>query len=165
MICVEHLTVGIQLLCPDVEILLPGGRGFELDEIHGPVRAPAAAPAWPDVLLLDGTIERVGSWSLDESRARFCCIADIPDGRLEVRNTATGAGLALEWDVSVLPHLWLWHEVRTSGGRWREQGEMLGLEPASVPHSLGLARALAEGQAHVVRPGTDLTYSMVVRPL
>jgi hypothetical protein len=165
MICVEHFTLGIQILCPGVEILLPGGRGFELDEVEGPVRAPAAAPAWPDVLLLDGSIERVDRWSLDQRRARFCCIADIPDGRLEVRNTSTGAGLALEWDVGVLPHLWMWHEVRTSGGRWRGQAEVLGLEPASVPHSLGLARALEEGQAHVVHPATALTYRMVVRPL
>jgi hypothetical protein len=42
---------------------------------------------------------------------------------------------------------------------------MLGLEPVSVPHSLGLARAVAEGQAHVVRPGVNLTSRIVVRPL
>lgn len=71
----------------------------------------------------------------------------------------------VERDVGVLPHLWMWHEVRTSGGRWRGQAEVLGLEPASVPHSLGLARALAEGQAHVVYPGVAQTSRMVVRPL
>jgi hypothetical protein len=42
---------------------------------------------------------------------------------------------------------------------------MLGLEPASVPHSLGLARALTEGQAHVVHPDVALTVRIVVRPL
>lgn len=165
MICVEHLTVGVQLLAPGVEIRMPGGRGFELDEVHGPVRAPADAPDWPDVLLLDGSIERVDRWSIGESHGCFCCIADLPEGRLEVSNTLTGAGLVMEWDADVLPHVWMWHEARASGGRWRGHGEMLGLEPASVPHSLGLARALTEGQAHVVHPDVALTVRIVVRPL
>jgi hypothetical protein len=165
MVWVEHLTIGIQLLSPEVEIRLPGGRAFELSEVDGPAWPPAGAPAWPDVLLLDGSVERADRWPLDRPRARFGCVADLPDGRVEVRNVETGQGLVVEWDVAVLPHLWLWHEVRTSGGPWRGQGEMLGLEPASVPHSLGLARALAEGQAHRIEPGTDLTCRVVARPL
>ncbi len=165
MVLVEHMTFGVQLLCPEVEILLPGGRGFELSEVDGPVRPPDAAPAWPEVLQLDGSVERVDRLPIDRPRAWFGCIADLPEGRLEVRNVATGDGIAAEWDVSVLPHLWMWHEARTSGGRWRGIAEMLGLEPVSVPHSLGLARALAEEQAHVVRPGADLTSRIVVRPL
>ena len=75
---------------------------------------------------------------------------------MEVRNTATGEGVAVEWDIAMLPHLWYWHEARESGGRWRHAGEQLGLEPVSVPHSLGLARAVAEGQAHIVEPGSEL---------
>jgi hypothetical protein len=165
LIWVEHFTVGVQLLSPEVEIRLPGGRGFELSEIDGPARPPDGAPAWPDVLLLDGSREQFDRWPIDQPHARFGCIAELPDGRLEACNTATGEGLALEWDVQVLPHLWIWHEVRTSGGRWRHQAEMLGLEPASVPHSLGLARAIAEGQAHVVEPGAELSCRMVARPL
>jgi hypothetical protein len=161
----RHLTVGIQLLSSEVEIRLPGGRAFELSEVDGPAWPPAGAPAWPEMLLLDGSVERADRWPIDRPRARFGCVADLPDGRFEVRNVATGQGLLVEWDVAVLPHLWLWHEVRTSGGPWRGQGEMLGLEPASVPHSLGLARALAEGQAHRVEPGTDLTCRVVARPL
>jgi hypothetical protein len=110
MVWVEHFTVGIQLLCQEVEVRCAGGRGFELSVVDGRVRAPAAAPAWPDVLLLDGSIERVDRWTLDRRRARFCCIADIPGGHLEIRNSSTNEGLALEWDIGVLPHLWMWHE-------------------------------------------------------
>ena len=165
LIWVEHFTVGVHLLSPEVEIRLPGGRGYELSEIDGPVHPPDGAPAWPEVRLLDGSIERIDRRRLDRPDARFCCVADLPNGRLEVRNSATADGLVLEWDVQVLPHLWIWHEVRTSGGRWRRQAEMLGLEPASVPHSLGLARALAEGQAHIVEPGAGLSCRLVVRPL
>lgn len=165
MIYVEHLMVGIHVLCPEVEIRLPGGAGYELSEVDGPVRPPAAAPGWPEILLLDGSIERLDRWSLDRPRGRFCSITDIPEGRLEVRNTSTGDGLSVEWDIEVLPHLWLWQEVRVTGGLWRGQGEILGLEPASVPHSLGLARAIAEGQAHVIHPDAPLACRIVVRPL
>jgi hypothetical protein len=47
----------------------------------------------------------------------------------------------------------MWHEMRGSGWLWRRQAELLGIEPASVPHSLGLERALQEGQATWVEPG------------
>ena len=153
MVWVEHLTVGIQLLSPEVEIRLPGGRAFELSEVDGPAWPPAAAPAWPEMLLLNGSVERADRWPLDRPRARFGCVADLPDGRVEVRNVATGQGLLVEWDVAVLPHLWLWHEVRTSGGPWRGQGEMLGLEPASVPHSLGSRSGACRGPGASDRAG------------
>lgn len=165
MMHVEHMTFGVALLSPEVEIRLPGGRGFELSEVDGPVRPPENAPNWPDMLLLDGSIERADRWPIDRPRARFGCIADIPEGRMEVRNTATGEGVAVEWDIAMLPHLWYWHEARESGGRWRHAGEQLGLEPVSVPHSLGLARAVAEGQAHIVQPGSDLRSWITVRAL
>jgi hypothetical protein len=165
LVWVEHMTVGVQLLSPEVEIRLPGGLAFELSETDGPVWPPAEAPVWPDMLLLDGSVERADRWPLDRPRARFGCVADLPEGWFEVRNVATGQGLLVEWDIAALPHLWLWHEVRTSRGPWRGQGEMLGLEPASVPHSLGLARAIAEGQAHQVERGADLTCRVVARPL
>ena len=103
MVWVEHLTVGIQLLSPEVEIRLPGGRAFELSEVDGPAWPPAAAPAWPDMLLLDGSVERADRWPLDRPRARFGCVADLPDGRVEVRNVATGQGLLVEWDVDRAP--------------------------------------------------------------
>ena len=43
--------------------------------------------------------------------------------------------------------------MRGSGWLWRRQAELLGIEPASVPHSLGLGRAVREGQATWVEPG------------
>jgi hypothetical protein len=69
----------------------------------------------------------------------------LREGRVEMWNTASGARLTMEWDPRALPHAWLWHEVRVSVGRWRELGEVLALEPASVPYSLGLARAIEAG--------------------
>jgi hypothetical protein len=41
---------------------------------------------------------------------------------------------------------------------------MVGLEPASVPHSLGLAYAVREGQAIVLQEGEDFQTTVTARP-
>lgn len=82
--------------------------------------------------------------SQDEPSGRFLAVEALPEGWDEVVNDGTGQGLRVEWDISALPQLRPWREVRASGGRWRGQAELLGLEPSSVQHSLGLERSLAE---------------------
>ena len=163
-VSVEHITVGNELLAPSASIRLPGGVAYELSEIDGPVLPPTDAPGWPEVRLLDGTTERGDVVSVAEASGRFLSVADVPEGRYEVVNDATGQGLRVEWDTARLRHLWIWREVRASGGRWRGQAEMLGLEPASVPHSLGLARAVAEGQAVVLDAGERADSRIVATP-
>ena len=90
---VEHLSVGLELLDPEVVIELPGGRAHELHEEEGPARPPAAAPAWPEVALLDGGTERADRWPLREPRSRYLVVADLPEGVATVRNAGTGQGL------------------------------------------------------------------------
>jgi hypothetical protein len=164
-VAVEHCSLGLELLDPAVEICLPGGRAYELSEVSGPEQPPAGAPAWPNVSLLDGSVERGDRWSLGDVRGRFLAVADLPVGRADVINAQTGTGLSLEWDREMLPHLWIWHEARFSGGVWRGCGEILCVEPASVPHSLGLGTAIANGQAHWVEPGQALVQRVSARPL
>jgi hypothetical protein len=165
LISVEHCSVGLDVLDPEVELRLPSGRAYELSEELGPVLPPADAPTWPEVALLDGTVERGERLSLRAPRARFHVVADLPHGRAELVNASTGVGLALEWDTGVLPHLWVWHEARVSPGLWRERGEILAVEPASVPHSLGLAAAIENDQAHWVEPGSPLVQRVHAHPL
>ena len=78
-------------------------------------------------------------------------------------NAETGMTLELSWDADWLRHLWIWHEVRTYGGPWRGQAEILVVEPASVPHGLGLAEAVAHGQARVIEPGEPVSYRLAAR--
>ena len=163
-VTVEHITVGHELLAPSATIRLAAGKAYELSEVDGPVLAPVDAPGWPEVRLLDGTTERGDVVSVAETSGRFLTVTDVPEGRYEVVNDATGQGLRVEWDTKRLPHLWIWREVRASGGRWRGQAEILGLEPASVPHSLGLARAVAEGQALVLAAGERLGSRVAATP-
>jgi hypothetical protein len=164
VVAVEHCSLGLELLEPEVEIELPGGTAYELSEAEGPATAPAGAPSWPEVLLLDGSVERADHWQLAKERSRFIVVADLPEGRAAVRNARTGMTLELSWDAGWLRHAWIWHEVRTYGGPWREQAEVLVIEPASVPHGLGLAEAIAHGQARWLEPGEPVTYRMAARP-
>lgn len=164
LVAVEHLSVGLELLEPEVEIELSGGIAYELSETEGPTTAPSGATVWPEVLLRDGSVERADRWPLEKERSRFLVVTDVPEGRAVLRNTGTGAALELTWDADWLRHVWIWHEVRTYGGIWREQAEILVIEPASVPHGLGLAEAIDHGQARWLEPGESATYRVTARP-
>jgi hypothetical protein len=163
LVCLEHLSVGLELLEPEVEIVVPPGRAYELSERTGPVEVPAEAPLWPDLLLLDGSRERADRWPLTTTRSRYLVVTNVPDQRAAVRNPSTGAGLELSWDGDLLRHVWIWHEARVYDGRWRGQAEILVIEPASVPHGLGLAAAIEAGQACWLEPGEVVAYRLSVR--
>lgn len=164
LVALEHIAVGLELLHPELELDLPRAHAYELDERTGPVRAPAGCATWPDLTLLDGTTERGDRLSTDEPRSRLLALQELPAGWCALRNPARSVGLAVAWDVAFFPHLWVWHEERATAGPWRGLTEMLVIEPASVPHTLGLARALEEGQAWVVRPDAPLRPWVVARP-
>jgi hypothetical protein len=163
LVALEHIALGAELLDPEVEIELAGGRAFELSESEGPPEPPAGAPAWPEALLLDGSRERCDRWPISRPRSRLLAVADLPEGRALVRNAATGQRLELVWEADWLRHLWLWHEVRTYGGPWRQAAEVLVVEPSSVPHSLGLAAAVDHGQARWLAEGERLAYRLTAR--
>lgn len=164
-LAVEHVSLGLEVLDPEVTIDVPGGVAFELSESDGPAEPPVDATAWPEVLLLDGATERAGRWPLERERSRLLCVTDLPEGRVAVRNSARGAGIELSWDRELMPHMWLWHEVRQYGGPWRGHAETLVVEPASVPHTLGLATAIEHGQARWLESGESCSYRIVARAL
>jgi hypothetical protein len=165
LVAVEHVALGLELLDPEVVLELPGGRAFELDEVSGPPEPPSDAPPWPEVRLLDDSAERADCWPLSRERSRLFCVADLPTGRIVVRNAERGHGFELTWDAGWLRHAWVWHEARTYGGPWRRGAELLVVEPASVPHSLGLAAAVEHGQARWLEPGATCGYELFARPL
>ena len=165
LVWVEHVGLGIELLDPASEIAITGGQAYEVDERTGPTEPPADAPAWPEVRLLDGTLERADRAELRTPRSRMMIVANVPEGHLTVHNRDRHQGLELTWDVEWLPHVWIWHEVRSSGGPWRGLAETLIVEPASVPHTLGLETACERGQAHRMQAGETRTTELILRPL
>jgi hypothetical protein len=165
LVWVEHVALGIELLDPTVEIELPDGRAYEVDERTGPTEPPETAGRWPEVRRLDGTLERADRAELRTPRSRMMVVSELPEGRVVIRNPDRHQGIELRWDMDWLPHLWIWHEVRTSGGPWRQLAEVLVVEPASVPHTLGLETARARGQAHRLEPGQRVSTELVLTPL
>jgi hypothetical protein len=115
--------------------------------------------------LLDGTLERADRAALRTPRSRLLIVAHVPEGRLAVHNRDHGQGIEFTWDAAWLPHLWIWHDVRTSGGAWRGLAETLVVEAASVPHTLGLLTARSLGQAHTLEVGQRRTTEIALRPL
>jgi len=165
LVALEHVSFGLEVIEPEVEIELPAGLAYELSETEGPAVPPAGAMRWPEVRLLDGSVERADRWPLTQDRSRFLVVTDLPEGRAVVRNAVRRAGLELAWAAEWLRHAWIWHEVRTYAGPWRKQTEILVVEPTSVPHALGLAAAVEHGQARWLDAGETAGYRLTARPL
>jgi hypothetical protein len=160
----EHVSLGLEVLDPVLELELPPARTIEVSDQDGPVRAPLDAPRWPLARLLDGSIERVDRLELRAApRNCFLSVQDLPEGRAIARGRR--AGLELTWDAVALPHAWIWYELRASEGPFRGLAEIVAIEPSSLGHSLGLSRALREGQANVLEPGAASTYRITARTL
>lgn len=165
LVALEHLSLGLELIEPGVEITLPAGRASELDEQLGPALPPQDAPEWPEIALAGGARERGDRFALAETRARVYVVRDVPEGRALVRNTGRDQAVEITWSADVLPHLLVWHEARGTGGVWRNATEVLCIEPCSVPHLLGLEAALEAGQARPLPEGAALSWTMTVRPV
>ena len=165
LLALEHLSLGLELIEPGVEIELPAGPASELDDSLGPAIPADEAPRWPEIALAGGGVERGDRWALDEQRGRVYVVRDVPEGRAEVRNPVRGHGVEIEWTAEVLPHLLVWHETRATGGVWRNATEVLCIEPCSVPHLLGLEAALEAGQARRLARGESMSWAMTVRPV
>ena len=162
-VALEHVAAGLELIDPEAELqLLPGAEAYELNEVDGPARAPAFAHAWPEVGLQAGGAERADRWRLADDRLRLFTVTGL-DGRARVRNARSGQALELRWDARFMPHVWIWHDVRGTGGIWRHRNEMLAVEPTTVPHSLGLRRAIGEGQATWLEPGQRISWWIEAR--
>jgi hypothetical protein len=164
-IVLEHLSFGHEVIDPAATVELPSARAVESSD-DGPLFAPDDAPRWPEARMLDGSIARVDRMALAEQAARFIAVHDLPEGVAVIRPEREGViGLRLAWDVEALGHAWIWHETRASGRAFRGLTEILGIEPASVPHSLGLADAVANGQASWVEPGKPAGYRLALELL
>ena len=165
LVALEHVSVGLELLEPDVRLELPAGHAYELSEQSGPVRPPARAPRYPTIGLLDGSTERGDRWPIAEPRSRLFVVADLPEGWGVIANGTRDQGLAMAWDIDWFKHCWVWHENRVTAGIWRQAAEILVVEPSTIPHSLGLEVAEREGQARRIEPGEVAEPWIVLRPV
>lgn len=152
LVVVEHVALGPVLLDPEIEILAHADAR-ELSPTDSPDQRDTDVTRWPSLRLLDGSIESAGRWPFEVPRGRLAALTGFTRGRAEIRNLGRDVGVRLEWSARTLPAAWVWHEVRHRGGLWDQRAELLGFEPASVPHAMGLAEALTAGHAIWARPG------------
>jgi hypothetical protein len=143
-VSVQHLAFGHGLLAPAVEIVAPVARAERLVEDEALLGSiPDRVVDWPDWSVL----------SLDKPVARFGCLR-MEHSRYRVLNQYRGIGVEVRWSTDMWPYVWYWAEIRaTQEAPWEGRAEVLALEPASVPHSLGLEASSRRGEASVIQAG------------
>jgi hypothetical protein len=151
----------LEILDPATRIELPGGKAFELTG-DASIKTPEPKK-WPEAAMLDGTTVRADQFKIADACGKVTCVRDLSRGEANIFNEVTGCRVQLTWDIKPLAHLWIWQETRTSEGPWRKAGEMLGIEPTSVPHHLGLAEAIKRNEAIWLEPGQTLEYQIAAR--
>jgi galactose mutarotase-like enzyme len=158
LLVAEHLAFGVELLDPEVTVEMSASAVYEWGA-GGPVAPPAEAPSWPRALLLDGSVDELDHFPQD-GPGRLLTASGVQPGRVRVANPARSLSYELTWDDTAwLGHVWLWREEHGAGGPWRERASLLVVEPASVVHDLGLAQAVERGEARVLEPGDNASYS------
>ena len=160
----EHISLGLEVLDPVLELDIPAAPTMRFRTgMARPVRQqmPRAGRWQSDSTIAPSDVDRVELRGAPYGR--FLSVQQLPEGRAVARGYR--AGLELTWDASLLPNVWVWYELRASGGAFRNLAEIVAIEPCSVPHSLGLARAIREGQASLLEPGATATYEITARVL
>ena len=124
-------------------------QGDKIDLPNGEVvnSAGAAIGAWPI---------GIGSQRLDiiddqlpHERMHF--ITNIEHGWAALRRS--DIGIAMAWEVSDFPHVWLWQEIGSQGFPFYGRASMIAIEPGSSCPDIGLAEARKRGQAIELMPG------------
>jgi galactose mutarotase-like enzyme len=162
LVVAEHLAFGVELLDPEVTVEMNASAVYEWGP-DGPVAPPADAPSWPRALLLDGSVHDLDHFP-GAGPGRLLTASAVQPGRVRVANPARSLAYEITWeDTSWLSHVWLWREEHGAGGPWRERASLLVVEPASVPHDLGLAQAVERGEARVLGPGQRASYAASLR--
>jgi len=83
---------------------------------------------------------------------------DVHDGWAAIRQPAGGPpGVALAWDATVHPHLWVWALNGADGFPWYGRAHMVGIEPQRSWPFDGLAPAIERGQALTVPAGEAMS--------
>lgn len=148
----QHLAYGAPFLRPGYRIRLPEGVRVlpHPEPINPPDRAVAAGGPypWPLVPAPDG--DRVDLSVVPDrgGPSDIVYLTGFSAGWYELADPDSTAGVRVEWDATVLPYLWLWHEL--GGSRdypWWGRAYVVGVEPFSSYPTDGLPGAVDNGSA------------------
>ena len=128
--------------------LLVGGRG---SWPHAPARS-------------GGTVDLRELPGPGDVADRFAYLTDFDRGWAALSNPGLGLRAELEWDLTTMPHAWLWLEAHaTPTFPWYGAAYVLGVEPASSFPGQGLTAARANGTALRFLPGETRTATVTLR--
>ncbi|MGH3239212.1 MAG: DUF4432 family protein [Spirillospora sp.] len=148
----HHIVFGAPFLRPGHRIRLPGGARVVPHETAiapGGRRVAGGGPyRWPRVPGAGGGEVELDVVPGHGAPSEIVYLTGLDEGRYEVVDPDGGLGLRVRWDVTVLPHLWLWQESgATTGHPWWGRAYVMGLEPFAGYPTDGLAAAAGNGTA------------------
>lgn len=160
----HHPAWGAPLAEPGAHIDLPGGRVVADAGMDGPVvdLPPGSEHTWP---LATGREGQAIDLSVipPAPMQRLAYVTDLAAGWFAIRNPRNGIGLAMAWDLDVMPCVWLWQEIEGGQGMpWYGRWSLTAVEPNVQWPSHGLATAIERGTARMARPGVTDTFHMTV---
>jgi hypothetical protein len=145
-----HVVLGTPYLAPGASIRVPDGTRVLPDrtvvaESARRVRDEAAF-AWPHATGSEGQDIDLSVLPEPGAPSEMLYLTDLAEGWYEVHGE--GPAFRLEWDIGVLPYLWLWQELGAGRGYpWYGRPYVTGLEPFSSYPTDGLPAAVANGTA------------------
>ncbi len=153
----QHLAFGAPFLRPGHRVTLPHGvRVIPHPSAIVPPRravAPGGPYPWPVVPTPSGGTVDLSVVPEPGAPSDIAYLTGFPEGWYEIRDPADGYGVRVTWDATVLPYLWLWHELGdTTGYPWWGRAYVVGVEPCSSYPTNGLAEAVANGTALRLSP-------------
>jgi hypothetical protein len=167
----QHQAYGAPFLVPGSRITLPDGVTVLPHEttINPPRRAvaPGGPYPWPVVPTPDGDSVDLSVIPQPGAPSDVLYLTGFTEGWYELRRPDGGSGVRVEWDATVLPYLWLWHEFGdTTGHPWWGRAYVVGVEPFSSYPTDGLPSAVANGSALALAPfsSKQLDWSVEVLP-
>jgi hypothetical protein len=160
----HHPAWGAPLAEPGARIDLPGGRVVAETTMDGPVvdLAPGSEHTWP---IATGRAGQPVDLSVVPHAPvqRLAYVSDLAAGWYAIRNPRSGYGLAVAWDLEVMPCVWLWQEIEGGQGMpWYGRWSLTAVEPNVQWPSCGLADAVQRGMARTIGPGATDTFHMTL---
>ena len=127
----HHPAFGAPLLAPGC-VVETGARTFVADPgaAHW-LFEPGASYDWPPSVAGEPGLDRLPSE--DRGRALLGWLADFDEPWAAIRNPARDLGVALSWDLAVMPYAWFWQELNaTEGYPWYRSAYVTAIEPSST---------------------------------
>ncbi|NRQ36446.1 DUF4432 family protein [Nonomuraea sp. NN258] len=150
----QHLVYGRPFLRPGATIRLPAGVTVIPHESAinpaGRRVAPGGPWTWPVVPAAGGGETDLSVVPEPGTPSDIVYLTGFSTGWYEI---SAEIGMRVEWDASVQPFLWLWHELGASTGYpWWGRVYTVGMEPFAGMPTDGLAAAVAGGTALALGP-------------